>query len=391
MNQQMLALDNLYNLDAPDARPSRASDPADPVDRAGFDLGWDHARHGLVPPPGWLLDANPVSQGWRAGRAVFGARTLAATQPVRHWLELRARAWREGVSFETQHLTAHGLAQLRRERCPVLRVRLGGAATDPAAPSFQRLNPAAGYAAGNVAQTSRAAARAWDGVDIAEAVRRARRAESAGEPFEGLHAAAWWRLAALRSFATPLPFHEAARLPLAVLPPNRVRLLNAVQGLQALLTLQFTLPGWGERLRRVTDMLPEHTLRHDFNLWVGALVPRVLQAAREADDLRTTLEDAWLGERVGRRWQHFVLSLGQAGVEALLTRVAALPLPGRVTLLLGAEQAVDGWALADAGGVSAAPQVSAATAAKPAVRRRTGRPPSPPAPRATAAPRPAAR
>ena len=171
-------------------------------------------------------------------------------------------------------------------------------------------------------------------------MRRARLAESAGDPVAGLDAAAWWRLAALRSFATPLPFHQAARLPLAVLPPPCVEVINAVQRLQARVTLQFTTPGWSGRAREIAGLLPAHTLRHDFNLFVGTLVPRLLEAGRGADDQRRALEDAWLHERVQRRWQHFVLSLGASGVEMLLERIAALatapvravrPLPARLT------------------------------------------------------------
>jgi hypothetical protein len=373
MNQEALDLDH------------DPADRADAVDRTGFELGWDHARHGLVPPPGLLLEGTPVGQGWRAGKAVFGARTLSAGRAVRQWLELRTHAWRGGFSFDTQQLTAHVLAQLRVDHCPVLRQPLGGGSADPLAPSFVRLNPDAGYAAGNVAMASRAAAQAREGVDLLEAVRRARRIEAGADAIAGLDAAAWWRLGVLRSFATPLGFAEAAALPLAVLPPNRVRLLNPVRGLQALLTLQFLAPGWGERLRAVAQMLPEHTLRHDFNLWVGALVPRVLEATTQQRDLRHALEDAWLAERVVRRWQHFILSLGQAGTEALLARVAASPLPGRVTLQHAPEQATEGWALASAGRLSVDRR---ATAAPQAIRRRTTRLPSRPAPRATAAPRP---
>jgi hypothetical protein len=371
MNQQALALDT-------------ADRPADGVDETGFALGWDHARHGLVPPPGLLLDGTPVGQGWRAGKAVFGTHPMPATQAVRQWLELRTRAWRAGVAFETDQFTAHVLAQLRVPCCPVLRRRLGGASDDASAPTFERLNPEAGFASGNVAQMSRAAARARDGIDIAESTRRARRLERGADPVDGLDAPAWWRLAVLRSFATPLPFAEAARLPLVVLPPNRVRLLNAVQGLQALLTLHFTASGWSERLRGFGERLPGTALRHDFNLWIGALVPRVLEATQQRRDLRLALEDAWLAERVQRRWQHFALSLGDAGTETLLAHVAASPLPGRATLQHGPEQATAGWGLVHGGRISVDGPATAAPSAGP---RRRGRMPARPAPRATAAPR----
>jgi hypothetical protein len=388
MTHRPPALASNPTLDLDAAAPSHA----DPVDSAGFDLGFEHARHGLVPPPGLLLDGTPVGQGWRAGRSVFGGRTRPATPAVRQWLELRTEAWRTGIAFEPLQLTPAFLAQIRPARCPVLRVALTGGRSDPAAACVERLNPQAGYAAGNVAVLSRAAVQVRADVVVLDSVRRARQAEASDGPVEGLEAGAWWRLAVLRSFATPLPFFEAAGLPLAVLPPNRVRLLNAVQGLQALLTQHFMAPGWGERLRAIGATLPEHTLRQDFNLWVGAMLPRVLEAHQhrsdETRDLRAALEDAWLAERVMRRWQHFALALGEAGVATLLERALALPLPGRVALAHGAAQAVDGWAL-DAGGRISAPRArggSTPAPAVPAIRRRTVRTPALPASRATAAP-----
>lgn len=321
----------------------------DPVDAAGFQIGWDHAHHGLVPPPELLLDGTPVGQGWRAGKAVFGRRTLPGGRATRQWLALRTLAWRQGIVFETQQVTAHYVAQLHTERCPVMRTPLGGAPGEPSSAVIERLNPHAGYAAGNLALLSQQAVSQRREVDILEAMRRARRAASSGEAVEGLDAGAWWRLAALRAFATPLPFHEAARVPLAVLPPNRVRLLNAPQGLQALLTMQFLSPGWSARTRELAAMLPEHTLRHDFNLFIGAIAPRVIEAGSDPARLRDALEDAWLNERVMRRWQHFVLALGEAGTESLLERAAAAGLTGVRTLTHEPEQATEGWALPQGG------------------------------------------
>jgi len=329
-----------------------STQPVDTVDGAGFQIGWDHAHHGLVPPPELLLDGTPLGQGWRAGKAVFGRRTLASSRATRQWLALRTLAWRLGIAFETQQVTAHYVAQLETERCPVTRAPLGGAAGEPTSAVIERLNPQAGYAAGNLALLSQQAVSARRDVDVLEAMRRARRATSSGEAVEGLDAGAWWRLATLRAFAMPLPFHEAARLPLAVLPPNRVRLLNAPQGLQALLTMQFLTPGWSSRTRELAAMLPEHTLRHDFNLFIGAIAPRVLEAGSDSVRLRQALEDAWLNERVMRRWQHFVLALGETATRALLERAAAAGLTGVRTLTLEPEQATEGWALPQGGRVA---------------------------------------
>jgi hypothetical protein len=298
----------------------------DTIDRTGFDIGWDHAHHGLVPPAELLHAATPVCQGWMAGRAVFNRRATGATRSTRstrQWLQLRLLAWRHGIAFDGRQITPSHLEQIHAASCPVLRMPLGGLAGDASAAVVERLNPQAGCVAGTLAVMSLQAARAIVGVDTFAAVRRARLAESAGEPVGELDAAAWWRLATLRSFAMALPFHQAARLPLAALPPPCVEVINAVQRLQVHVTLQFTTPGWSARAREMAGLLPEHTLRHDFNLFVGALVPRLLEAGPGAQDQRRALEDAWLHERVQRRWQHFVLSLGETGVEALLERASA--------------------------------------------------------------------
>ena len=347
-----------------EGNPSSAT--TTPADSIGFDIGWDHAHHGLVPPAELLLEGTPIGQGWRASRAVFGRRTLASGRATRQWLALRTLAWRQGIHFENQQVTAHYIAQLHTAQCPVLRRALGGPAGHACAAVVERLNPQAGYAAGNLAVMCQAAAQARDGVDVLEALRRATRATHAkdsGATEEGLDAAAWWRLAALRAFATPLPFHVAARVPLAVLPPNRVRLLNAAQALQALVTGLFMTSGWAARTRTLAQRLPAHTLRHDFNLFVGALAPRVLEAGAEPLALRRALEDAWLHERVQRRWQHFVLSLGEAATEALLETAAAQAAAGVRTRHHTPQAATEGCALP-------APQINSPSQRAPAPTRR---------------------
>jgi hypothetical protein len=300
------------------------------ADHAGFQIGWDHAHHGLVPPRLELPGNAALHHGWRAGKAVFGRRTLAARRSVRLWLQLRLAAWQRGEVFDELQVTPHHLAQIDTPLCPVRRVPLGGSGNDAA--SVVRLNPDAGWSAGNLAMVSALAAQWIEDTPVPHAVRQARLAEAAGAPLDERDAATWWRIATLRAMATPLPFAEAARLPMAALPPNRVRVLNAAQGLQALITRCFMGAGWAQRCRALAEMLPEHTLRHDFNLFVGAIAPRVLEAGGDLPALRAALENAWLQERVQRRWQHLVLSLGAAAVEVLLDRAAKLPLPGVMVL-----------------------------------------------------------
>src|ERR1043165_5813180 len=66
----------------------------------GFAIGWEHARHGVVPPPAHLANDSPVREGWQAGRAAFARRSLPATPAVRQWLQLRLAAWQHGLAFE---------------------------------------------------------------------------------------------------------------------------------------------------------------------------------------------------------------------------------------------------------------------------------------------------
>lgn len=314
-------------------------------DTTGFDIGWDHAHHGLVPPPELLLDTTPIVQGWRAGRAVFGRRTLNSNRHTRAWLTLRIQAWRGGVSFDAQQVNPAYLAQLDTPRCPVRRTPLGGPPGHDDAAVIERLNPRAACAAGNLVVMSHRAAQARAGLDLLDALRNARDAERGGEAAAGLDAGAWWRLTTLQACATPLDFHEAAMLPLAVLPPNRVRLLNASQGLQAWVTSLFQAPGWSARTRALAQLLPAHTLRTDFNLFIGALAPRVIEAGCEPLVLRHALEDAWLHERVQRRWQHFILSLGEAGAEGLLQRAAEWVRPGVRAICHPWAQATENWGI----------------------------------------------
>ncbi|WP_326538333.1 hypothetical protein [Pseudorhodoferax sp.] len=304
--------------------------------RVGFDIGWEHARHALVPPAALLLadapTACPVGQGWRAGRAVFGARTATATRAVRQWLALRLQAWQEGAVFEEQQVTPQHLVQLDTRFCPVTRKPLGGAPDGDDAPVLVRLCDDAGYVAGNLVVLSRAAARAKAGRSAVQLLDlAARQARAAADAAAGtaagddgvLDADAWVRLATLASFAVELPQAEAARVPLRALPPRRVRVLNPAQELQTLLTLRLQAAGWSRRAAAMADLLPRQALRHDFNLFVGALAARLMAIPGDADTRAQhwALEDAWACPRVQRRWSHLMLQFAAGDARAWLQRL----------------------------------------------------------------------
>ncbi len=325
--------------------------PADPLDRVGFDIGWDHARHALVPPAEAMLAGTPVSQGWLAARALFGRRTVSPSRGVRRWLALRLEAWRGGAEFESLQVTPHYLVQIETAFCPVTRAPLGGATDGDTAPVITRLRDDAGYAAGNLVVMSRTAARARAGLTAAQVLdRAARMARQSSDPIDGLDAAAWSRLATLMSLAVELPQVQAARIAMRALPPNRVRALNPAQGLQALLTLRLQAAGWARRARAVADLLPRPELRHDFNLFVGALAVPLMSIPADATprQRRWAQEDAWADGRVQRRWAQFIVQLSQGQAECLLQTLVDVGLAGPDGVRMRVHESAagsDGWSL----------------------------------------------
>lgn len=312
-------------------------------ERTGLALGRDYALHGLTPPIAHLYPQSPLQRGWQSarGRAV---RTPASPQ-VERWLALRTHAWARGRSFEDIQLTPHHLAQLDTEHCPITRELL-----DDDNRSIDRVRDDAGYAAGNLAVMSRRANRA-KGHRGHQALGDMAASCAAGPitRIGGLAEAEWQRLAVLASFVTPLSHEEAAQIPLRVLPPNRLRLFNPIQALQALVTRQLATPGWSARLSRLEALLPTDALRTDFNRFLLALAPRVLAAAelQEPQQIRWALEDAWGLPLVHKRWTRFALQLTPEQAESLVERAAAKRLSP--VHIRRHDDATDGWALATGG------------------------------------------
>jgi hypothetical protein len=343
-----------------------APEPRDPA----WLLGWDYAHHGLVPPAEQMLPGHPLRQGWEAGRSAFGSRTLKATRQVQQWLHLRLHAWRHGQAFEEVQVTPNFLAQIDRPRCPITRDSLSLAVgaeprTDTDA-TVTRLNEQAGYAAGNLATLSRRAARAkagqrWSDARLQAVLAQTRQADGQAPATmpDGLSAAEWARLAVLMSFATPLPHEVAATLPLLVLPPNRLRLVNPIQGLQALITQQLLQHGFAVRIAQLTSLLPGLELRRDFHLFFHTLLPRAWQGGRPGSEqeMRDRLEDAWQQADVLRRWQRFSGQLGAEQADQLLRRLVAKGLAGttRRAEWHPPARATEGWAL-DRAGAAPGPQ-----------------------------------
>ncbi|MCW4063449.1 hypothetical protein, partial [Salmonella enterica] len=224
--------------------------------------------------------------------------------------------------------------------------------------SVDRVNNQAGYAAGNLAVMSVRANRAKSAYDWRDAAAFVRQIEAGklGE-IDELNAREWARLATLMSYCTPLSHAEAANLPLLVLPPPRLRLLNPAQAVQAGLTLCFARPDRVPKVDALVRLFPKW-VHHEVRSLVTTLLARRIAAgpaARRAQ-LGAALEAAWCEPLVIRRWQRVAWRMDPASCEAV---AAALPAAWASAVggsgpmrYLSLEQATEGWALGSCGRVS---------------------------------------
>ena len=302
-------------------RARHSANDADPGDAIGF----EYARYGMVPPAPCLWPGHPIREGWERGRRAMARRTRPATLAVTRWLALRLAAWQRGDAFDDHQITPQVLRSLEvATHCPVTgRALQNDACVVP-------VDLARGWVAGNLALVSPVIAERWMTIDWALAKDALARAEAEPEAqVEGLPLRHWRRVVALKSLATPLPHDEAARLPLHVLPPNRIRLVNPIQELQAVLTLQLAVPGWGQRARSLAESFPE-ALRTEFNLFFNSLLAQALRQGHgdSKPEMRDALAAAWGNEVVLRRWLRVTALVDAPLAETLVERLTREPMPG---------------------------------------------------------------
>ena len=379
--------------DAHPALPARRRAPSGLTahEHLGFELGWDCAHYRVSPPAPYAQEPSPLRNGLLAGQAAFGLRTLAATRHVRKWLQLRLHAWLRGRSVELMQVTPNYLQQIDVSHCPITRVALSSATLSASDASVDRVRNDAGYAAGNLAVMSTKANHAKAARGFRDALQCIQMIEAERLPgpdglaadkvrelpgltadkvrdlhgltaaqareLHGLTAAQWARVAVLCSFLETLPHDEACALPLLVLPPNRLRLFNPVQALQAFVSQQLLKPGWSGRVSRFEDLLPGKPLKRDFKSFFMALLPRAIEAGLSGAALqaRWAVEDAWRSALVQQRWARFARQLTAAQCEALLASAAAHRLTTAAVVPLPDDAATDGWNLASRGYVPHTP------------------------------------
>jgi len=318
----------------------------------GFELGWDYAHHSVTPPAPYAQEPSPLRHGWLAGQASFGLRTLEPTRHVRKWLQLRLHAWLRGRGVELVQVTPNYLQQIDTSHCPITRMPLSSATMEGSDASIDRVRSDASYAAGNLVVMSTKANHAKAAYGFRDALQFMKQVE-AGDlgGIDGLSAEQWARVAVLCSFVEPLPHDEACTLPMLVLPPNRLRLFNPVQALQAFISQQLMVPGWSHRVARLEDLLPGKAVKRAFQVFFHALLPRVLEVgvsgkgATDAQALRWAIEDAWRNPLALQRWTAFASQLTAAQCENIVARAGARKLGAQQVQQMSDEQATDGWNL----------------------------------------------
>jgi hypothetical protein len=341
-------------------------------DSTGFELGRDHARHGVMPPLRHLHDHNPIRQGWETGRALFHTRVAKPTAAHHQWLALRLQAWQHGWQFEEVQVNPAFLTRIAVRICPVTRQALTLSADLPSDATVSRLNHEAAYAAGNLAVLSRQADMLQANMTWSEALAQVQRIEAGpSATVQALDKAAWMRMAVLASFATPLSHGQAAELPLCVLPPNRVRVINPIQALQVALSLQFCEGGYARRLLGWAALMPNGETRQAFQIFMHTLLARRLAvgASANAETTRKALEDSWTDTLILRRWQRLATRLSAKDCDVLLQRASQRQLLVGGGHWISNECATEGWAMPAPGGCSRA----AGQAAKTSPRARPGK------------------
>jgi hypothetical protein len=255
--------------------------------------------------------------------------------PIQRWWRLHGQARRRGRALEPLLVTPRFLARIDVRECPVTRQPLSARNAVVVA-----LRDDAAIAAGHLATLGPVAAAAAGGWREAWAAADRLAAQPGGTLDQGLDAAAWRRLALLRSFVQPLAPAEAALLPLLVLPSPRLRVLSPVQGLQVAATLALREADRGARLMALADAAPGEDLRSALRVWLLTLVARCPAAPSPR-----VLEDLWLDPLLQRRWQRLALRLTDADAQALLAKARRAGWLGRGWRPLDPGFAVDGWAL----------------------------------------------
>jgi hypothetical protein len=151
-----------------------------------------------------------------------------------------------------------------------------------------------------------------------------------------------------------------------------VRLLNPLQGVQALLTMVFMAPGYARSLTDLGALMPHAQARRAYFMFMNAMLARRLSARGSVprEQVRAVMEQAWSHPLVQQRWASLAQTLKPAQAERVLRLAAQRSAGGPGVAWRWTEEAAatEGWALEAQGlvDIEAAAQPLNAPAAAPA-------------------------
>lgn len=114
--------------------------------RTAFELGWDYASFGLLPPDG---ANNDMKEGNAEGKRHFGSKTKNIDFMDRKWLQIRFNAIRRNRAFDDQ-VTPEFLAWILPSFCPISQVPMTIAAKVDTDWSVDRIINDGGYTRHNL-------------------------------------------------------------------------------------------------------------------------------------------------------------------------------------------------------------------------------------------------
>lgn len=328
--------------------------------RIGFDIGWDHGAHGVPVFQKARLDADSLRQ------VMMGARE-GAKHPSRKpldrfivkWLHLRFSAWSRGRVFD-EGVTPDYLERIDPPNCPIIRAPLVHPMEDSLTPvtaeelddfsarkwSVDRALNDGGYARGNLVIMSRLANNAKGSLspeDILDLVRR-------GGSHRGLNAAQWARMAAM----TQIVSNAEDVLPLILMPPPRLLIVNRHIPLQVMLSYAASGFGFQKASKVVRGLLPGKKLKREMDEFMGIIAGRMMsvQVRIATHDLNRHIEDIWVDGVLLDRFKKLIDGMG----PALEMRCTALLRQSGGMINLAANDITDHWGMDSQG--YATPQIA---------------------------------
>lgn len=314
---------------------------ADLDPKLGFEIGWDHALHGMAPP----ADApKPVLDGYKSAQE-HGQRRKATTRYERKWVRLRYSAWLR-ARVVAAAVTPAFLQRLDSGRCPVTRQALTYDQPGDTHFSYDRLNNDGAYAPGNLAVMSVRANEAKGAHSFDEVVAFSRKSE----PTKGLAPAEWARLAALMAWPCLALTNLFARVPAASLPSRCVPVLPHAR-LQ-LLVLRDLYGGEGRLLGRIRRACQDARAEQALHKLVCKLRRKERRGAAD-------LYLMWADPTVFRLFEAWLDALGPQGEARMaeLTAAALRDSSDRMGILIA-----ETWSLETAGYLPASERGRAALA-----------------------------